>query len=148
MRRSESAFAIIRRHEQGRTLWLAQWNARWGAYHVVGGHREPGESFRECLVREVGEELHLREGLDYQFASVPPVPLEFTAFSEGARAQTRYIMELFLVELSPEACSNVGDDAGNRWLSETEIEAGQTHDGRRVSPTMKRLCNAVRERTA
>ena len=57
-------------------------------------------------------------------------------------------MELFIVDLGPEACSNVGDDAGNLWLSETEIDAGQTHDGRPVSPTMKRLCDAVRERTA
>jgi len=57
-------------------------------------------------------------------------------------------MELFGVELGREACSKVESDADNRWLSEAEIQAGRTHDGRRVSPTMKRLQEAIRERIA
>ena len=62
MRQSIAAFAVIRRDERGQTLWLAQWNPKWGAYHFVGGHKRPEETFRECLVREIGEELHLCEG--------------------------------------------------------------------------------------
>jgi len=42
----------------------------------------------------------------------------------------------------------VESDANNRWLSEAEIQEGRTHDGRRVSPTMKRLREVLRERIA
>ena len=143
-----AAFAVIRRDERGQTLWLAQWNPKWGAYHFVGGHKRPEETFRECLVREIGEELHLCEGLDYRIASAAPTHLEFMDFSESKQTQTSYIMELFGVELGPGACSKVESDADNRWLSEAEIQAGRTHDGRRVSPTMKRLREAIRERIA
>ena len=74
--------------------------------------------------------------------------LEFMDFSESTQTQTYYIMELFGVELGPGACSKVESNADNRWLSEAEIQAGRTHDGRRVSPTMKRLREAIRERIA
>ena len=76
-----AAFAVIRRDERGQTLWLAQWNPKWGAYHFVSGHKRPEEKFRECLVREIGEELHLCEGLDYRIASTAPTHLEFMDFS-------------------------------------------------------------------
>jgi 8-oxo-dGTP pyrophosphatase MutT (NUDIX family) len=78
-----AAFAVIRRDERGQTLRLAQWNPKWGAYHFVGGHKRPEETFRECLVREIGEELHLCEGLDYRIASAAPTHLEFMDFSES-----------------------------------------------------------------
>jgi len=143
-----AAFAVIRRDERGQTLWLAQWNPKWGVYHFVGGHKRPEETFRECLVREIGEELHLCQRLDYRIASTAPTHLEFMDFSESTQTQTSYIMELFGVELGPGACSKVESDADNRWLSEAEIQAGRTHDGRGVSPTMKRLREAIRERIA
>jgi len=57
-------------------------------------------------------------------------------------------MELFGVELGREACSKVESEADNHWLSEAEIQAKRTHDGRRVSPTMKRLREAILERIA
>lgn len=57
MRLSEAAVALIRREHDGPTLWLAQWNQNWRTYTFVGGHRWPEETFRECLVRELGEEL-------------------------------------------------------------------------------------------
>jgi hypothetical protein len=69
-------------------------------------------------------------------------------FSESTQTQTSYIMELFGVELGREACSKVESEADNRWLSEAEIQAGRTPDGRRVSPTMKRMREAILERIA
>jgi hypothetical protein len=46
-RRSVAAMALVRRHEQGRVLYLAQWNLNWRALNLVGGHKRPDESFRE-----------------------------------------------------------------------------------------------------
>src|SRR5438093_216363 len=85
MRRSEAAVALIRREQDGQTLWLAQWNPKWQRYHFVSGHRSPDETFRECLVREIAEELNLSEGLDYQVSSALPIQLEFIDFSESTQ---------------------------------------------------------------
>jgi len=99
-------------------------------------------------VREIGEELHLCEGLDYRISSTAPTHLEFMDFSESTQTQTSYIMELFGVELGREACSKAESEADNRWLSEAEIQVERTHDGRRVTPTMKRLRETILERIA
>jgi 8-oxo-dGTP pyrophosphatase MutT (NUDIX family) len=147
MRRSEAAVAMIRRVQDGQTLWLAQWNPKWRAYHFVGGHRRPEESFRECLTREVGEELGLGEGVDYQVSPAPPIHLEFTDFSQSTRTETDYIMELFGLELYSRANPTVEGNPENCWLTEAEIEAGRTNDGRPVSTTMRRLLHELRGRT-
>src|SRR5205809_5963914 len=100
MRRSEGALALIRRAGQGRTENLVGWNEKWQGYNFVGGHRRPEESFLACLEREVAEELNLRRGEDYRVDPGPPRRLEYTAYSESARAETAYVMELFGIELS------------------------------------------------
>src|SRR5262249_52840296 len=87
MRRSEAAVALIRREQDGRNLWLAQWNPKWRRYHFVSGHRRPDETFRACLVREIAEELRLREGPDYQVSPAPPIHLEFRDYSERTQTQ-------------------------------------------------------------
>jgi hypothetical protein len=144
MRRSEAAVALIRRERDGQTSWLAQWNPRWQAYHFVSGRRHPGESFRECLVREILEELHLGEGADYAVAAGPPRHLEYTAWSEGARAETRYTMELFEVVLADDqARQRVDADPRNRWLGEAEIRSRRCVDGKAVSATMGSLLSEV-----
>jgi 8-oxo-dGTP pyrophosphatase MutT (NUDIX family) len=144
MRRSEAAVALIRRERDGRTLWLARWNPRWRAYHLVAGHRHADETFRDCLVREITEELGLREGADYSVAPGSTRRLEYTAWSVGAGAETRYTMELFDVELADDhARQRVDADAQNRWLSEAEIRSRQCLDGEAVSTTMELLLSKV-----
>jgi 8-oxo-dGTP pyrophosphatase MutT (NUDIX family) len=143
MRRSEAAVALIHREQDGQKLWLAQWNPKWRRYHFVAGHRRPDETFRECLVREIAEELRLSEGPDYQVSSERPIHLEFLDSSESTQTQTRYLMELFRVELSPAAGAKVASDPENRWLTESEVQAGRTRDGQPVSATMRRLLAAM-----
>jgi ADP-ribose pyrophosphatase YjhB (NUDIX family) len=144
MRQSEAAVAVIRRKEEGETLWLAQWNPKWGAFHFVGGHKRPSESFRECVIREIGEELVLRYERDFRIESKAPMHIEFNAFSEGSRTDTHYIMELFGVDLvSEDACLNVDEGPQNRWLTASEIRGGRTGDARPISPTMKRLLETM-----
>ena len=49
MRVSEAALALITRvTPQGEAEYLTQWNEKWQAYSLIGGHREPDESFRDC----------------------------------------------------------------------------------------------------
>ena len=136
MRESLAAAALIRREQDGRTLWLAQWNQRWQRYNFVAGHKEPGESFRACLLREVGEELGLAEGADFQVAAEPAARLQYTAWSDSAGTETTYTVELFAVRLTPDAERHVAADPRNRWLSEDDIRSGRCADGALVSPTM------------
>ena len=78
-------------------MWLAQWNPKWERYHFVSGHKRANESFRECMIREVGEELNLREDIEFTVAADPLARVEFEAWSESAEVETSYTMELFKV---------------------------------------------------
>ncbi|MFO0952828.1 MAG: NUDIX hydrolase [Isosphaeraceae bacterium] len=126
------------------TLYLAQWNLSWRALNLVGGHREGGESFRDCLVREIGEELGLAEGEDFVVDDVPPVRLEFDAFSDSAWAPTAYRVEVYHVRLTGErALARVASNPDNRWVSHAEILAGRCNDGTHISPTTARVVTLI-----
>jgi 8-oxo-dGTP pyrophosphatase MutT (NUDIX family) len=137
MRSSIAAAALIRREHNGQVLLLARWSRSWQRFHLVGGHKRADESFRECLTREIGEELGLAEGADYEMATEPMVHLEFTAWSEGAKEETAYTTELFEVDLRGPARAKVDAEPAVRWLSEAEIRAGHCADGRPISQTMQ-----------
>jgi tetratricopeptide (TPR) repeat protein len=123
----------------GEAEYLAQWNERWQAFHFVGGHKRPGESFRNCCVRETEEELHLTAVRQFRVAAEPLAHLAYVAFSHGAGAETAYTIELFDVELLQDTAALVAADPANRWLSEADIRARRCRDGRTVSDTMLRV---------
>lgn len=140
MRRSIAAIAVIRlRDEYGQTLWLAQWNKNWNAYAFIGGHKRPDESFRDCMLREVSEELGLTEKADFLVASEPLARLEYTAWSQSAQEDTAYTMELFDVQLTDTARQKLQTNPANRWLTEDELQTQQTSDKKPVSSTMPLL---------
>ncbi|HUG92277.1 MAG TPA: NUDIX domain-containing protein, partial [Planctomycetaceae bacterium] len=116
MRQSAAALALICREEHGRGLWLARWNARWEAYAFVGGHKRPEETFRQCLVRELGEELGLRDG-EFTVRGAAPVRLEYSAWSKSAGEATAYVIELFDVEVGDTSQPRIAADRRNRWLT-------------------------------
>ncbi|MGO9207963.1 MAG: NUDIX hydrolase [Candidatus Limnocylindrales bacterium] len=147
-RQSVAAIALIRREEAAQTLYLTQWNLNWRALNLVGGHKRPNESFRDCLVREFAEELGLRAGDNYHLPDRPVRRLELEAFSEGAWGLTAYEIELFDVELRGDAAlAKVAANPDNRWVTESEILSGWCNDGTRVSPTIMRIVMMLFERT-
>lgn len=140
MRKSIASIALIRREAEGQTLWLAQWNEAWKSFSFVGGHKHDNESFRECVIREIAEELGLHEGQDVLVASAPLEHLEYTDISRRTGEQTEYVIELFDVALiGNRARSTIDANPANRWLSEAEIMAERCDDGPPVSPTPKRF---------
>ncbi len=140
MRQSIGAVALIRRQRGGQTEWLARWNDKWQCYHFVSGHRRPNESFRQCLLREVGEELRLREGEDFAVGTEPLARFQYPGWSGSAQAETLYTTELFEVELTGEGTPQaVEADPRNRWLTEAEIRARACEGGQPVSGTMALL---------
>jgi 8-oxo-dGTP pyrophosphatase MutT (NUDIX family) len=135
LRRSEGGIALFQRVMAGQRQWLAQWNDKWGAFFFVGGHREDSETFRQCVVREIAEELDLSQA-DFTVAAQPAHHLEYRAQSRSAGELTAYVMELFDAQLAAPALEAVEREARNRWLSEEEIHRLEAHDGRPISTTM------------
>lgn len=141
LRQSEGGIAIIRRAgRSGRPEWLAQWNEKWAAFFLIGGHREAGESFRECVTREVAEELEL-DPAAYTVGD-PLARLQYLAPSRSAGELTEYDQHLYPVALS-EAARKLIDDGekrlGLRWLSAAEVRRHEAEDGRPVSETVEVL---------
>ena len=93
MRKSVSSIAIIESPEDACSAWLTQWNENWERLSLIGGHREDGESSRECLVREVREELLAA------LMKTPPTQEEIDLLEERLRASTR--VNVFSSEIGP-----------------------------------------------
>jgi tetratricopeptide (TPR) repeat protein len=140
MHPSVAALALFRRAGPGDAVeYLSQWNERWLALHFIGGHKEPGESFRACCVREITEGLHLAEGSQVRVAAEPLAHLDYVAFSHGAVVETAYTIELFAAALLGDGEQVVAADPANRWVSEADIRARRCRDGRAVSDMMFRV---------
>jgi len=137
MRTSEGAFAYITEPgPAGALSYLVQWNPGWKAFSFVGGRVEPPETFRDCCVREIAEELGLREHVEYDVAVEPLAHLEYTSYSESAKQETAYVFELYPTRLTPAALARVANDPANLWVGGAEIRAGRSRDGRPISRTV------------
>jgi 8-oxo-dGTP pyrophosphatase MutT (NUDIX family) len=146
MRQTSAAFAWIEYDTPHGRRVLTQWNRKWQAFNVIGGHREPAESFRECVVREITEELGLTEA-QFTVSAAPIAEIEFSAHSIPADEMTTYTMQLFRAAIVDEdAHRRIEGNAENRWHSPIEIEAGRTADGRRISEVAMRFVAKVQPR--
>ena len=144
MRESIAALAVIRRLVNGQSQWLAQWNPAWQRYSFVGGHKLPDESFRECVVREIGEELGLNEPADVRVADHSLAWCRFESWSESAGAITQYEITLFEAEPAGDAAwRTISANAANRWLTAAEIRALRTTDDLPVSETLGHLLSKL-----
>jgi 8-oxo-dGTP pyrophosphatase MutT (NUDIX family) len=144
IRHSEGSVALIRDTDStGTKRWLAEWNEGWKAYSLVGGHRDDPETFRECATREVREEVGIEPGEPDGFEITAELdPRRYVAWSRRAGAYADYELYRFDVVLRAErraAIDRVSVALDLRWLTEAEIQAGQTTDGRRVSETVAML---------
>lgn len=138
LRHSEGGIALIERIVDGEKQWLAQWNDKWKAFFFVGGHREDHETFRECVIREVCEELELQP-TDFIVASTVSDRLEYIATSRGAGVPTAYTMELYETTLSPAVELQIDSDTKNAWLTEKDVRQLAAGGVRPVSVTVQVL---------
>jgi 8-oxo-dGTP pyrophosphatase MutT (NUDIX family) len=149
MRKSAATLAVVRRDSGAPTQWLVRWNAKWQQYNLVGGHVREGEAFRACLVREIEEELDLKERDDFALAARPVTRLEYEAWSASAAAHTAYTIELFEVQwIAEPARRKIEADSQNRWLAADEIRACRTADGLRISELVGRSLQCMRDAPA
>jgi len=137
-RQSQAAVAIIAREEDGKRLWLVQWNQHWGRYYLVGGHREDGEAGTQCLERELHEELKIKPA-NYEAEPIGTAPLEYADWSVSAWRDSDYTVWPFRVTLSDAAVKKVDVNSANRWIAKNEVEGERCQDDKPVSPTMGKV---------
>ena len=144
MRKSTGALAYLIRNRDEHPELLAQWNEGWQSYSFVGGHKRNEESFRECVIREVNEELRIDEGSEFLVEPTALSHLEYTAWSVRARVATAYTMEVFRVTLvSTDIEAFVSRAAENCWVSFPEIWAGCTENGTHISNTVRDIVRHI-----
>jgi 8-oxo-dGTP pyrophosphatase MutT (NUDIX family) len=143
LRRSEGGIALIHRVVDGQRQWLAQWNENWAAFFFIGGHREGPETFRDCVIREIEEELGLKPA-ECPVAATATGRLQYRALSRGAGQLTAYTMELYEAQPTPAGLATIGRDPHNKWLDAKEIRRLETHDGRPVSVSMEAILSQLR----
>lgn len=143
-RLSRSSVALISRRHDGEMRWLTRWNRPWSSLAFVGGHKEGAETYQQCILREIQEELGLVDGLDFTLVAEPRAVLEFDAFSERAQVETGYVMTLYDVLLldTPETAA-LDRDPDVRWVTEAEIRARRNAEGLPISPTLARILAVV-----
>jgi ADP-ribose pyrophosphatase YjhB (NUDIX family) len=129
---------VILQWRNGRAWWLGRWNRRWCQFSAVGGHKRPGETYRECLHRELLEELGIEPERNCAVSDPALAHWEFVAFSMGQLEWTAYSIELLGVQLlSKSIIQHVTAGPFNRWLNEDEIALGEARDGLPVSELMR-----------
>lgn len=142
-RKSDAALAWITRVNASReTEYLTQWNSGWSAYSLIGGHVEPGESFRQCCLREIEEEL-LSKASDCQLAPYPYATLRFREFSKAAYEASDYHWQVFLARPSADLLGRLPDDC--QWVQAHHIRSGRTADGQPIADQVRRILKAVGE---
>lgn len=140
-RQSEAALAWITRvTDSQETEYLTQWNKSWKAYSLIGGHVEDGESFRECCIREIEEELHCTS-VDYQVEPHPCATLRFSGFSKAAREETDYHWQVFITHPSSGLLDRLPKDCV--WVQAKHIQAGRASDGQPIADQVKTVSKAV-----
>lgn len=148
-RRSEASVALICRPERARPRWLARWNRNWQCFYFVGGHKHDDETFRECLEREMREELALASGTHYAVSEGPVARVAYAAESRSAGVETQYVLRVFDVHFVDDAIDDqIVSSQDVRWVTGDEIRACRCADGRPISRTMAFVLDRINWRCA
>lgn len=111
---------------------------------MVGGHKYDDESFRECMLRELLEELGIANGDGFTVPDEPFHTSTYAAWSDSAAEMTDYTIALFDVPaLESFGADSVVSQQPVRWLHESEIRAGVCEDGLVVSNSFAQLLDSV-----
>ena len=141
MRTSRAALALITRLDASKqTEFLTQWSDSWLAYSLIGGHVEPGESFRQCCQREISEELEC-DTRAFKLQRSTLKSLRFQEFSKAAGVDTDYHWEIFMATPSKELLARL--PATCQWVYASEVFAEKTTAGQPIAAQVRRVLTAL-----
>lgn len=134
------SIAMIRKPAEHRSTWLARWQPPTRCYDFVMAEPLEEESFRECIDREVSWVLQLERRRDYLVANMAQINLDFCEALPGDAHETHIVAAFYIVDLyRKSAWERVDSDPENRWVTASEIYAGQARDDRPIDPNLRFL---------
>lgn len=137
---NHTSIALIRHPDGKEQNWLAIWVPQHQWYSFVMAERIEAESWRECLDRELSWVLPVRRGKDYIISTMARLHLEETVYDSVAAEEQNVAYEFYVVDpygrQGKAAFTNLED---TRWLTNSELRAGQTGDGRAIDPELTEL---------
>lgn len=135
MMRFCGSIALIRRIQNEQAEWLAVWHDQRQQFEFIRSEILEGDSFRECLDREIAWELQLDRGRDYVISSVARLHAEIPVDEAGD--DECHVVEFFVTELyGSHSREAVNATPRAVWLTTAEVLAGQSMDGRPVDPLL------------
>ncbi len=128
------SIALIRHPDRCEHLWPATWSADARHFDFVTAPRLEGESYRECIDREISWKLRLRRGRDYIVSSVARLHLDAPLQLPGEESETYFVVEFYVVDLyGGSARVTVDNNSDIRWLTSQELLSGQCCNGQQVN---------------
>ncbi|MFN3157744.1 MAG: hypothetical protein ACE37I_00430 [Rubinisphaera brasiliensis] len=122
--------ALVRHPEDEENRWLLKWSDTELQYRMIIAKRLEGETYRECLDREIAWELELRQNRDYLISNMSRLHIEEILQLDDECHGTFFLLEFFAVDLYGKTSkASVEANPALRWISTQEILAGQTQQG-------------------
>lgn len=117
---------LLRHPEEAEWQWLTIWNEARRRLDFITAERLHGDSFRECIDREIGWVLDLRRGKEYIVSSQARLHLEIPDES----GEHIHVIEFFVSDLYGKGGrSAVLGNPSVHWLTGAEICGGESRDG-------------------
>ena len=117
---------LLRHPEEVESQWLTIWNESRRRLDFITAERLHGDSFRECIDREIGWVLDLRRGKEYIVSSQARLHLEIPDES----GSLTHVLEFFVSDLyGKEGIAAVFENPSVHWLTGAEICDGESRDG-------------------
>ena len=127
--------ALIRHPEELEKRWLVWWDEQRRQFDFVTAERLDGDSFRECIDREIAWTLDIRRGKDYIVSSMARLHLEIPVAKDSD--DDHHAIEFFVADLyGRRGREAIIDNDKLHWLTSCEVLDGQTEDGRTINPRL------------
>ena len=134
------SIAFFRRYTDDVEEWLTFWDEERQHYRLIQAVRSEGESFRTCLHAEIESITGLSRERDYIISGMSAAHHQAPIVWPETLESQWVIVQFFPVQVYGEnAWSIVGRLAGARWMTLSEIHAGQTADGKPFDPRQHHL---------
>lgn len=136
------SYGMIRHPEEGEAKWLAKWDQQTERYNFVAAPRQEGETYWECINRDLGPALSLKQGKDYIISRVARLHVHLPIKLCGETRETFYVAEFFVGDLygkkSKESIEANNDVA---WIPAQDLLEGKTEGDKKIDESLVVLLN-------
>lgn len=143
LRKVQTVIAVIKARRGGEDVYLMQYDDKAEQFQPIGGKQEAFDAdSAAALTRELCEELlipSLRPGTDFQIRAIAE-HIRFNEVSASVHVLTQYDHSFYhLTDIR----FPIVTDGATRWISQVELDRGQTHDGRAITVLLNQYIPGV-----